>query len=163
DRGQVQVRQRRDRRAAPLAVEQRHLAEVVARSEDAPAAVRGADLGLAVEDDHEAHSLLAADRDLRALGVSDLPHLLGEPPQVAVEVDGGKRSTMQAGGFFGEISMLDRGPATATVVTRTPARLMVMSHSQFRDVVKGSDDLLSRVMTAMGERLRADSLARQAA
>jgi CRP-like cAMP-binding protein len=79
-----------------------------------------------------------------------------------VEVDGQRRSTMGPGDFFGEISMLDRGPATATVVTRTPARLMVMSHAQFRDAVKGSDDLLSRVMAAMGEHLRADSLARQA-
>jgi CRP-like cAMP-binding protein len=80
-----------------------------------------------------------------------------------VEVDGSRRSTLLSGDFFGEISMLDRGPATATVVTRTPARLMVMSHSQFRDAVKGSDDLLGRVMAAMGERLRADSLARQSA
>lgn len=78
-----------------------------------------------------------------------------------VEVDGVQRPTMQPGAFFGEISMLDRGPATATIVTRTPARLMVMSHSQFRDAIRGSDDLLARVMAAMGERLRADSLARQ--
>ena len=80
-----------------------------------------------------------------------------------VEVDGKQRPTLQTGDFFGEISMLDRGPATATVVTRTPARLMVMSHSQFRDAIKGSDDLLLQVMVAVGERLRADSLARQAA
>ncbi len=80
-----------------------------------------------------------------------------------VEVDGSRRSPLKPGDFFGEISMLDRGPATATVVTRTAARMMVMSHSQFRDAVKGSDDLLGRVMAAMGERLRADSLARQVA
>ena len=80
-----------------------------------------------------------------------------------VDVDGESRPTLRPGNFFGEISMLDRGPATATVVTRTPVRLMVMSHSQFRDAVKGSDDLLGRVMAAMGERLRADSLARRAA
>jgi CRP-like cAMP-binding protein len=80
-----------------------------------------------------------------------------------VEIDGDRRSTLEPGDFFGEISMLDRGPATATVVTRTPGRLMVMSHSQFRDAIKGSDDLLGRVLVAMGERLRADSLARHAA
>jgi CRP-like cAMP-binding protein len=79
-----------------------------------------------------------------------------------VEVDGVQRPPMGPGAFFGEISMLDRGPATATIVTRTPARLMVMSHSQFRDAIKGSDELLGKVMAAMGERLRADSLARQA-
>jgi CRP-like cAMP-binding protein len=77
-----------------------------------------------------------------------------------VEVDGSHRPRLEAGDFFGEISMLDRGPATATVVTRTPARLLVMSHSQFRDAIKGSDELLGKVLAAMGERLRADSLAK---
>ena len=77
-----------------------------------------------------------------------------------VEVDGSRRPALRPGDFFGEISMLDRGPATATVVTRTPAHLLVMSHSQFRDAIKGNDDLLSKVLAAMGERLRADSLAR---
>ncbi|MBO0683395.1 MAG: cyclic nucleotide-binding domain-containing protein [Candidatus Dormibacteraeota bacterium] len=74
-----------------------------------------------------------------------------------VKVDGNDRPPLGPGDFFGEISMLDRGPATATVVTTSPARLMVMSHAQFRDAIKSSDDLLSRVMSAMGERLRADS------
>lgn len=76
-----------------------------------------------------------------------------------VEVGSSPRPALGPGDFFGEISMLDGGPATATVVTKTAARLMVMSHSQFRDAVKANDDLLSRVMAAMGERLRADSLA----
>jgi CRP/FNR family transcriptional regulator, cyclic AMP receptor protein len=80
-----------------------------------------------------------------------------------VEVDGAGRPALGPGDFFGEISMLDRGPATATVVTTAPCRLMVMSHSQFRDAVKGSEDLLGQVMVAMGERLRADSLARRSA
>jgi CRP/FNR family transcriptional regulator, cyclic AMP receptor protein len=81
--------------------------------------------------------------------------------EASVEVDGQPRRLLGPGDFFGEISMLDRGPATATVVTTTPARLMVMSHSQFRDAIKGNDDLLGNVMAAVGERLRADSLARQ--
>ena len=76
-----------------------------------------------------------------------------------VTIDGKHRRTLKPGDFFGEISMLDRGPATATVTTKTPVRLMVMSHSQFRDAVKANDDLLFHVMRAMGERLRADSLA----
>jgi len=80
-----------------------------------------------------------------------------------VKIDGKHRRTLKRGDFFGEISMLDRGPATATVVTSSPVRLMVMSHSQFRDAVKANDALLTQVMTAVGERLRADSLAREAA
>ena len=76
-----------------------------------------------------------------------------------VTIDGKHRRTLKAGDFFGEISMLDRGPATATVTTKTPVRLMVMSHAQFRDAVKANDELLLHVMRAVGERLRADSLA----
>jgi CRP/FNR family transcriptional regulator, cyclic AMP receptor protein len=77
-----------------------------------------------------------------------------------VQVDGKPRPTMKAGDFFGEISMLDRGLASATVTTRTKARLLVMSHMQFRDAIKGSDGLLVKVLSAMGERLRADMLAK---
>jgi CRP-like cAMP-binding protein len=63
-----------------------------------------------------------------------------------VEVDGKPRPALRAGSFFGEISMLDRGLVTATVVTRTPARLMVMSHAQFRDAIKADDNILSKVI-----------------
>jgi CRP-like cAMP-binding protein len=54
---------------------------------------------------------------------------------------------------------MDLGPATATVVTSTPVRLMVMSHPHFRDAVRANADLLTQVMAAMGERLRSDLLA----
>jgi CRP-like cAMP-binding protein len=74
-----------------------------------------------------------------------------------VEVNGKRRRTLKAGDFFGEISMLDRGLASATVVTTTPAKLMVMSHVQFRDAIKASDGVLVKVLSAMGERLRADA------
>jgi CRP-like cAMP-binding protein len=77
-----------------------------------------------------------------------------------VEIDGERRATMKTGDFFGEISMLDRGLASATVTTTTDARLLVMSHAQFRDAIKASDELLVKVLAAMGERLRADMRAR---
>jgi CRP/FNR family transcriptional regulator, cyclic AMP receptor protein len=80
--------------------------------------------------------------------------------QATVNVDGKERPPLGAGDFFGEISMLDRGPATATVVTTTPVRAMVMSHAQFRDAIKGSDSLLSSVIASAADRLRRDSLDR---
>ena len=73
-----------------------------------------------------------------------------------VEVDGASRGSLRKGDFFGEISMLDRGMATATVTTSKPSVLMVMSHSQFRDAVKGSEAILVKVLAVMGKRLRAD-------
>jgi len=80
--------------------------------------------------------------------------------EATVEVDGNHRPSLHAGDFFGEIGMLDRGPATATVITTTPARAMVMSHAQFRDAIKTSDSLLSTVLAAAADRLRRDSLDR---
>jgi CRP-like cAMP-binding protein len=62
---------------------------------------------------------------------------------------------MAAGDFFGEIGMLDRGSATATVKTTQPAEALVMSHAQFRDAIKANDALALKVITAMAERLRA--------
>ena len=80
--------------------------------------------------------------------------------EASVDVDGKPRPSLQKGDFFGEISMLDRGPATATIVTTGPSKLMVMSHAQFRDAIRANEQLLSEVMAAMAERLRRDSLER---
>jgi CRP-like cAMP-binding protein len=80
--------------------------------------------------------------------------------EAAVNVDGKSRPPLREGDFFGKISMLDRGPATATVITATPVRAMVMSHAQFRDAIKSNDALLSTVMNAVADRLRRDSLNR---
>ena len=81
--------------------------------------------------------------------------------EAEVKVDGKRRRVLKPGDFFGEISMLDRGLATATVTTRTAARLFVMSHAQFRDAIKGSDQLMLKVLKAMGERLREDLAAKR--
>jgi CRP-like cAMP-binding protein len=77
-----------------------------------------------------------------------------------VVIDGKRRRVMKPGDFFGEISMIDRGVGTATVTTLTDGRLFVMSHSQFRDAIKASDQLMVKVLLAMGARLREDVHAR---
>jgi len=77
-----------------------------------------------------------------------------------VKIGGRRRRVMKPGDFFGEISMIDRGPGTATVTTLTPSRLFVMSHVQFRDAIKASDPLMVKVLMAMGQRLREDAASR---
>jgi CRP-like cAMP-binding protein len=76
--------------------------------------------------------------------------------EAEVKIGGKRRNVLKTGDFFGEISMVDRGPTTATVVTMGKARLFVMSHAQFRDAIKSNDALMVKVLRAMGERLRAD-------
>lgn len=74
--------------------------------------------------------------------------------EAEARVDGQPVRRMQAGDVFGEISMLDRGSATATVVTTTPITALVMSHGQFRDAVRSDQNIAHNVLAVMAERLR---------
>src|SRR6202158_1054171 len=74
--------------------------------------------------------------------------------EVEVSVDGRPVKRLKAGDFFGEIGMLDRGLATASVTTTQPAETLALSHAQFRDAIKGNDALVLQVMAAMAQRLR---------
>lgn len=74
-----------------------------------------------------------------------------------VLVNGNRVGQMKSGDVFGEISMLDRGSATATVVTTTPVEVLVMSHAQFRDAVRSDENIAHNVIAVMAERLRHDT------
>ncbi len=63
-------------------------------------------------------------------------------------------NTMKPGDFFGEIALLDNGPRTATVTTRTPVRALVLSPSQFQDVMHQSGDIATALLHAVTHRLR---------
>jgi CRP-like cAMP-binding protein len=75
--------------------------------------------------------------------------------QVDVFVGSQHRRNLGPGDFFGEISMMELDPATATVVTRTPIRALVASQAQFM-AVKGNETVMLQLKAAMGERLHAD-------
>src|SRR5260370_21412662 len=60
-----------------------------------------------------------------------------ESGHVQVTRAGKPAARLGPGDFFGEIGMLDRGPATATVGTDGQVQAMVLSHSQFAASVKG--------------------------
>lgn len=77
--------------------------------------------------------------------------------EVEVSIKGRSRGRLKPGDFFGEIGMLDRGPATATVVTTTPVEALVLSHAQFRDAIKANEGIALKVMATMAQRLRANT------
>jgi CRP/FNR family cyclic AMP-dependent transcriptional regulator len=74
---------------------------------------------------------------------------------VDVSVGGRHRRTLGPHDFFGEISMMELDPATATVVTRTPVRAFVMSHAQF-GAVEAHDTVMRQLQAARSQRLHAD-------
>lgn len=76
--------------------------------------------------------------------------------EVDVDIRGHRPRRLGAGDFFGEMSMLDREPATATVTTATPITALVMSHAQFHNAIKGKEEIALKVMAVMAERLRAN-------
>lgn len=77
--------------------------------------------------------------------------------EVEVDIRGLPPRRLGPGDFFGEISMIDPGPATATVVTTTPVELLVMSHAQFHNAIKANESIALRVMAVMAARLRANA------
>jgi CRP-like cAMP-binding protein len=74
---------------------------------------------------------------------------------VDVSVAGKHRRTLGPHDFFGEISMMELDPATATVTSRTPVRALVVSRAQF-STVKAHETVMLQLKAARSQRLHAD-------
>lgn len=75
--------------------------------------------------------------------------------EVEVRMSDRRRRRLGAGDFFGEISMENMRPATATVVARAPGRALVMGRAQYRAVL-ASAPVRARLLSAISARLEAD-------
>ena len=71
-----------------------------------------------------------------------------------VKRDGRSVRQLDAGDFFGEIALIDHGPRTATVVTTSALRCLVLSHSQFRNVLRQNAAIAVAVLEQLGQRIR---------
>ena len=63
-------------------------------------------------------------------------------------------STLGPGDFFGEISLLDGGPRTATVVADTPVTAIRIFKRSFDKVVSEDPGVASQMLTVVARRLR---------
>lgn len=75
--------------------------------------------------------------------------------QAEVRRNGTVLRTLGPGEFFGEISLVDNTPRSATVVSVTPMRCLVLGPNQFQDVLFQSADIAVQVLHAVATRLRA--------
>ncbi|MGQ0628452.1 MAG: DUF1003 domain-containing protein [Phycisphaerales bacterium] len=66
-------------------------------------------------------------------------------------------NTLGPGGFFGEISLLDGGPRTATVRAIEGSELLVLSREAFHSFIRRRPDVAIEVLTVMGHRQRAST------
>jgi len=79
----------------------------------------------------------------------------------AVSVKGRRRATIGAGGFCGELAILDGGPRVASVSTTVPTRVLVLSRSEFQDLLKLTPEIALNLLRAMAGRLRDADLAQR--
>lgn len=65
-----------------------------------------------------------------------------------------KVAELGPGQYFGELSLLDRGPRTATVVADTPMKLLVLGQREFLGVLDEVPGLANKLLRIMAHRLR---------
>ena len=68
--------------------------------------------------------------------------------------NGRRVATFETGDFFGEIALLTESPRTATVVARTPVRLLVISGQSFRRLLGDTPSIQGKVLAALAERMK---------
>ena len=69
-----------------------------------------------------------------------------------VTSNGSELGTLGPGDFFGEIAIIGGGRRSATVTTTTPARLLVMFGTEFRQLQKTHPGIAAQLETAMATR-----------
>jgi CRP/FNR family cyclic AMP-dependent transcriptional regulator len=87
----------------------------------------------------------------------------GEPGRECFVIGDGKaRATIRGkgsvvlgpGSFFGEMSLLDQGPRSATVTAETDMHLLVLGSREFSSLVNEVPTVAVRMMRGLAERLR---------
>ena len=72
----------------------------------------------------------------------------------AVRRGGRKIASLGPGGYFGELSLLDRKPRSATVVSDTPMTLIVLDQRRFNGLLDEMPALAHKLLVAMSQRIR---------
>jgi len=74
--------------------------------------------------------------------------------RVRVDVSPRKRATLEPYAFFGEMSLLDGGPRSATVTAETAVRLLVIRRRDFARLLGELPELSRSVMAVLSRRVR---------
>jgi CRP/FNR family transcriptional regulator, cyclic AMP receptor protein len=99
----------------------------------------------------------AAGSTLAREGESGVGFFLILEGVASVTVGDRSRGKLGPGDFFGEISLLDQGPRTATVVAQTPVTTLGLTAWSFKRLVEQNPSIASKMLKVMANRLRASS------
>ena len=71
-----------------------------------------------------------------------------------VELSTRRRARLKPGDYFGEMSLLDGQPRSATVVAETPMRLLVIKRRDFSTLLREAPELTQNILVTLSRRLR---------
>ena len=71
-----------------------------------------------------------------------------------VEVPTGRRSELRPGDFFGEMSLIDEGPRSATVTAETGIRLLAITRRHFTTLLREAPGLTLKILATLSRRVR---------
>jgi CRP-like cAMP-binding protein len=129
--------------------------------DDRVAALRGVPLFAGLDERSlQAVAVLAQPVDAKAGDVLILEGEQGDSFYVIVDgsvrVEHGDRTvrSMTAGGFLGEIALVEHGPRTATATCVTDCRLVELRRHEFERLLDTMPDVARRIQTAIERRAR---------
>ncbi|HEX3176150.1 MAG TPA: cyclic nucleotide-binding domain-containing protein [Methylomirabilota bacterium] len=71
-----------------------------------------------------------------------------------VEVSPRKRAKLAPGAYFGEMSLLDGGERSASVIAETPMRLLVIKRRDFTTLLREAPELTQNILATLSRRVR---------
>jgi CRP/FNR family transcriptional regulator, cyclic AMP receptor protein len=80
-------------------------------------------------------------------------HLILEG-EAAVTVGGRKRAVLRSGDYFGEMSLIDGGPRSATVRAETPVRTLGLTSWAFLPLIDDHPSMARKMLVEVSRRLR---------
>jgi len=74
--------------------------------------------------------------------------------RVSVQTPVGSGDPLRPGDFFGEMSLLDGEPRSATITATTDVRLLIVEHAHFWRLLEEAPDLVRRILSVLSRRVR---------
>jgi CRP/FNR family transcriptional regulator, cyclic AMP receptor protein len=74
--------------------------------------------------------------------------------RVSVETQVGSGDPLHSGDFFGEMSLIDGEPRSATIIAMTDVQLLVVDRAHFWLLMDEAPDLVRRILVVLSRRVR---------
>lgn len=97
---------------------------------------------------------VAARKRLAAAGETGRELFVIVEGNAVVRTPRGRTVKLGPGQFFGEMSLIDGGPRSATVEASTPMHLLVISQREFWELLAEAPAIARHIMRALSQRLR---------